>query len=614
MNEENNLNTDMVELEVENPVDYNDEVVTYEEEYYDLKKYKDELCQWVYHKKNNLESNIDTLEQIYNKLYEVVFAGTTQDVVERYPQATETFKVYKSALIQSSLSGYSALVDVSGLDTYSVMKAPDVKDAMTEQFKAMSLLEKLSGDTLDDWILKGEAVSFVKLREVNEIYRTKNTLKDAENGDDVATFKVKQVTSTQDIDIERIDPLDFFVDAVDYEKDPLGCCKIIRSRISAKELLTSDAYPMLSSDTKQSIVDKYKKTSKYGGAWSSYERYTDTTYNATDAEQIEVFTFFGDYITNCNKVLKNIKAIVIDKQIAELKYNPISTNRLIYAAYKVDKTTNRGISPIAMTLPVNNLVNRITDMFIRNLDETSNPITLFQSGAVTSANVKEMRTKRQLEYQEAVGKPEFWTPPQTTTAGLQFVDWLLKQTKSTLGLNNYISGDSSGSVRTAQETAALTQSANGRMRVETDVFSYRFMLSLFIAFYSFNREMALCGGIALDEIYEDPKIRVSISTNASKADKEGELNRLMKMLQLPLTQMIFSNLQPRQIQLAVQYLMSKADLNDFDNILELTSSVAQQGQPSMQQMMQQKQQASQQQQQQQGQPAQQQQQQQRPQQ
>ena len=95
------------------------------------------------------------------------------------------------------------------------------------------------------------------------------------------------------------------------------------------------------------------------------------------------------------------------------------------------------------------------------------------------------------------------------------------------------------------------------------------MLALFVSFYAFNRELALSLGQPLEEIYTDTKLRVSISTNASRADKEGELQRLMNMLQLPIAQMIFSNLQPDQVVLAVRYLMAKAELHDADNLLEL---------------------------------------------
>ena len=75
-----------------------------------------------------------------------------------------------------------------------------------------------------------------------------------------------------------------------------------------------------------------------------------------------------------------------------------------------------------------------------------------------------------------------------------------------------------------------------------------------------------------DPIYADPQLNVIISTNASRADKEGELQRLMQMLQLPIAQMIFSNLQPDQVVLAVRYLMAKAELTDGDNLLELVDN------------------------------------------
>ena len=41
------------------------------------------------------------------------------------------------------------------------------------------------------------------------------------------------------------------------------------------------------------------------------------------------------------------------------------------------------------------------------------------------------------------------------------------------------------------------------------------------------------------------------------------------MLNLPISQMIFSNLKPDQVIIAVRYLMAKAQLDDADNLLEL---------------------------------------------
>ena len=95
------------------------------------------------------------------------------------------------------------------------------------------------------------------------------------------------------------------------------------------------------------------------------------------------------------------------------------------------------------------------------------------------------------------------------------------------------------------------------------------MLPLFTCFYCFNRELAIAYDNPLYPIYSDPNLKISISTNASKADEEGEFQRLMNMLQLPISQMIFSNLKPDQVLIAVRYWMAKAQLDDADNLLEL---------------------------------------------
>lgn len=548
-----------------------DETITVKQDWYDVSKYKDEICQFVNKKKVDLGSVLSIMQGNYVRLYRTVYSGTTESDVERFPHSAEMFKVYKAANIEASLSGYSALLEVDGEDAHSVLLAPELKKVMTKQFKSMSLLEKLSGDTLDDWILKGEAVAFIKLKTTNEQFRQKQTLYDKETGEDVASFKMVGDVQYKDIDIERIDPLDFFVDAYDYDKDPDGCTKIVRSWISAEELLTSDAYPLLTKEQKDTIISKNSKNGQ-GYPYIYSGSCTDESQSRTDKDRIEVLNFYGNYITSDNKVLKNIKATIVSGTIAKADYNPVTTNRIIYAPYKVDRMTHRSISPLACVKPVNRLINRATDMFIKNLEDASVPWLLWSKGAISPQDRKGIRDRKEIEYQATSQPPQFWTPPFTAGQGLDLLNLVLQENKNVLGINNYITGDGGGAVRTARETAALHQAANSRMRVETDVFSYRFMLPLFNRFYTFNRELALSLEQPLNEIYSDPTLKVSISTNASRADKEGELQRLIQMLQLPIAQMIFSNLAPDQVVLAVRYLMAKADLTDADNLLELVDS------------------------------------------
>lgn len=566
------------DFEKESP-DVDDETVEFKEDYYDVKKYKEEIGSFIKRKRVELDI-LSNMEANYVSLKNSIFAGTTTSDEERYPHAAEMFKVYKSAIIESSLSGYSALLEITGRDAYSTLKVPELKDTMTNQFKRMSLLEKLSGDTVDDWLLKGEAVSFIKLKKTKEEYRTKSTMIDQKTGQEVASFKVKQFVTYQDTDIERIDPLDFYVDAYDYKNDPRGAAKIIRTWISSKELLTSNAYPFLTQEDKNNIIASVGRN----GSGANYQYAYDTSSvnqlrNRTDVGKIEVLSFYGDYITSDNKVLRNIKAVLVGGMIADAKYSAVNTNRIIYAAYKVDERTHRSISPLACSEVVNRLVNRVTDMFIKNLDDASNPIIIYPKGSLSSNQVKEIRTKKQCEYNDVATMPQFYAPPVAATQGLELIRMVLDQNKNVLGLNNYLAGNTDGAVRTARESSILFQKANARMRVETDVFSYNFMLALFVSFYAFNRELALSLEQPLEEIYSDVKLKVSISTNASRADKEGELQRLMSMLQLPIAQMIFSNLQPDQVVLAVRYLMAKAELHDADNLLELID--ADTGEPNL---------------------------------
>lgn len=546
-----------------------DETITSKEQWYDLTPYRDEIASYIRKKKVSLDC-ISVMEKEYNRLYRTVYAGSEEADTERFPHSAEIFKVYKAAVIEACLQGYSALFVPKGKDAYSVLKIPELSEVMIDQFKSMALIENLTDETLDDWILKGEACGFIKLKATKEEYRIKETLADEKTGEPIVRFTLREGVEYEDIDFERIDPLDVYIDANDYKRDPLGCAKIVRSFITPETLLLSNSYPLLSKEIKKDIAEKFNMATA-STTYSPESNYITEgiSYSSTKAAQIEVLTFRGDYVTTDGKVLKNIIAVTVNNQIADLKYSEVSTNRFIYAAYKVDRRTHRGISPMASSSPVNKLLNRAIDMFLKNLEDVSNPYILYAKGSVSKQDYAAFKREKRLEYNENISKPEFWAPPPAAMQGLELLNLILNQNKNMLGLNSYISGDASGAVRTAKETAALIQRSNARMRVETDVFSYNFMLRLFTSFYAFNRELALAAGHPLNEIYADPRLKVSISTNAARADEQGELNMLMQMLNLPIAQMIFSNLTPQQTVLALRYLMAKAGLKDADNLLEL---------------------------------------------
>ena len=550
-------------------VDSHAENVVIKENWYDLNKYKDELTKFIKDKKRDLGRHSSMLKN-YNILYRSIFAGAEESDEERFPFAKEMFNTMKSILIEACVPGYSAIMECEGRNSHSILEAPKLKKVMTDQFKNIALIEKITDKAFFDWFLKGEVCAFIKLKQTTERYREKETLSDEETGEKILSFKVETGVTYEDLDVEFIDPLDLYIDAIDYEQDPKGCPKMIRSYISSRELLTNKTnYKLLSDEDKQAIIKKY--TNKDTGYPFIYASPVEgETFSKTSDNQIEVITYRGDYVTNDGKLLTNIKCIVVEGYLAFLDYAGVDTLQLIYAPYIVDRETHRGVSPLCSSIPMNRLANRCTDLFLSNLDEVNNPILMYQVGSLPPNEEKTFRDKRELQYNGLDGElPTFYNPPEISPNGISLLQLVLEQSKEMMGVNKYIAGDASGSVRTAQESQILFQKANARMRVETDVFSYKFLLPLVSNFYAFNRELAITVGHPLNEIYADPDLMVTFTTGAGKADKEGELNRLMQMLQLPIAQMIFSNLDPRQTALAVRYLMAKADLTDADNLLEL---------------------------------------------
>lgn len=546
------------------------ENIVIKEQWYNLNTYKDEIRKYIRDQKVNLGQHSDMLLN-YNILYRSIFAGAkVSDKKERFPFAKEMFNTLKALLIEACVPGYSALFDDDGQNAQSILLAPHLKSVMTNQFRNIALIEKITDKGFFDWLLKGEIVAFVKLKQITERYRKKEELTDALTGEKVLQFKIETGVTYEDLDIEFIDPLDFYVDAVDYEKDPKGCPKLIRSFITPRELLCDKTnYTLLSEEDKQTIINRF--TNRLGTEYYSGSTRGEETYSDSANAQIEVYTFRGDYVTTDGKLLTNIKAVMVEDFIGSLEYSGVDTNQLVYAPYVIDRDTHRGVSPLCSTIPINRLANKCTDLFIKNLDEVCNPIIMYQTGSLPVGENKTFRAKRELQWNGLnADPPSFFTPPEISPNGVNLLQMIVEQSKEMMGVNKYMSGDMTGSVRTAQESQILFEKANARMRVETDTFSYKFLLPLVTTFYAFNRELAMAAEHPLDPIYANPELKVTFTTGAGKADKEGELNRLMQLLQLPIAQMIFSNLNPNQVLIAVRYLMAKAGLKDQDNILQLT--------------------------------------------
>lgn len=549
------------------------ENVVIKEDWYDLKPYRDEIRKYIVECKNDLGHH-SRMRKNYDILYRSIFAGAEGADKERYTVIKELYNVLKSIIIEACLPGYSALMEIDGRNAESVLLAPELKKVMIDQFKGIALIEKLTDQVLLDWFLKGEAVCFIKLKQTTERYREKEVVSDLTTGEDLVQFKIETGVTYEDLEIEPIDPLDFFVDAMDYAKNPLSCPKIVRTFISSRDLLTDTTnYPLLTYEDKKAIINKVVNQGSaypyiYGNSNATSD---DFTYSKTASNQIEVLTYRGDYVTKDGKLLTNIKCVVIEGQTAYLEYSGVDSLQIIYAPYVVDRETHRGVSPLAAAIPVGKLANRCVDLFISNLDEVSNPILLYNAASIPKNENKTFRDKRELQYLEFGDKPSWFTPPEISPNGMSLLNLILSQNKEMYGLNKYISGDSSGSVRTAQESQILFQKANARMRVETDVFSYKFLLPLISSFYAFNRELALSVKHPLNDIYANPSLSVTISTGASKADTEGEFQRLMQILNMSaISQPIFQwAAESGNMDLAIRYLMAKAGLKDGDNILEL---------------------------------------------
>ena len=199
-------------------------------------------------------------------------------------------------------------------------------------------------------------------------------------------------------------------------------------------------------------------------------------------------------------VLKNyVVTLAARKYILGIEPNPYIQNPFILHRYMIDPETGRGISPLLVSIPLNQVSSQILNSQIRGLKLSLNPPYMAPRGMFTQ-NYLDMYPGKIVEYDDMLS--EKYPQPISFKDGMIGFDFLqLLETKieASTGGFKYMTGAQDSRTRTATETSALVTGQNTR-------------LSMTIAFMNIAVVIPMTEKIAklmADFKFEDEEIRTS---------------------------------------------------------------------------------------------------------
>lgn len=407
------------------------------------------------------------------------------------PEIYEVKETYKSHLWKSWFSSLDTMFDVQGKSKSDHFMANQQKASLIDVFRDINLALKFEKG-LDNWITKGEFIAFInwntKTRQVrrkeyvqpanfsllnqglncdNENYsELSENFAFAENNEDgqsflwtesSAEFVIKDEIVYDGPDLTIVSPEAFVFDP-DKKEDFDSCPKIYRSWATYDEISSNKLYQNYKG--LQEIVGK-KDSSK-------------TNKKAVRGDQLEVLEYWGDIKLKNGTILRNyVLTIAGREKVIRFEPNPFIINPFVFASFLEDPETKRGISPLYVAVPLNQISSTILNLQVDALRLIINKPYLAPKGSLSGKiSIKEGSI---IEYDPAL-MPREPVPLDFKDAlvGWDFLKFFETKIESATGVFKYMSGDSGVSKnRTATEATGLMIGQNVRLSKEVDVLNFK---------------------------------------------------------------------------------------------------------------------------------------------
>lgn len=430
-----------------------------------------------------------------NALSKVIYPSKDVNSEIKMPQIYEIRESYKAHLWKSLYSSVENMFDVQGRSLNDQQNANKQKAALVDIFRKINLPVKLEKG-LDNWIDKGEFIAFVTWSKKTGRFRKKHLPQNIRTEGDY--FNKKNINNNsyglisevgngkfenEVNSLQRQNPF-IIVDEVVYDgpditivspeafvfdpscKDKFSSCpKVYRSWASYDEI------------TRNAVYSNYEELQEL--VREAGKNLSENQNKAVQGNKLEILEFWGDITLPDGSVLQNYVATVAGRsKLIRFEPNPYIINPFVFASFVEDPASKRGISPLYVAMPLNNISTTILNMQIEALKLIINKPYLAPKGSLNgNINIKEGSI---IEYDPSL-MPKEPIPLDFKDAlvGWDFLKFFESKIESATGIFKQMTGNPAvNAQRTATEAGGIMISQNIRLSKEVDAINLKVKLPL----------------------------------------------------------------------------------------------------------------------------------------
>jgi hypothetical protein len=432
--------------------------------------------------------------QANESLAKVISPCMTSNNEIKMPQIYELRESYKAHLWKSLYSSVESMFDVQGRSLIDQKNASKQKAALSDIFKKINLPLKIEAG-LDNWIDKGEFIAFISWSKKLGRFRRKGV---AQNMSDASSIQFDRLGNNKDIlntevkngksaiandkmqrqnsfvvvdevvydgpDITIISPEAFVFDPSGKQKFA-SCPKIYRSWATFAEIAKNPIY----SDFEGLEILIEENSNSFAQAENK----------AVNGKNLEILEFWGDISLPDGTVLENYVATVAGRsKLIRFEPNPYIINPFVFASFIEEPASKRGISPLYVAMPLNNISTTILNLQIEALKLIINKPYLAPKGSLCG-NIK-IKEGAIIEYDPSL-MPKEPIPLDFKDAlvGWDFLKFFETKIESSTGIYKQMTGNPAVTAqRTATEAGGIMLSQNIRLSKEVDLLNLKVKLPI----------------------------------------------------------------------------------------------------------------------------------------
>lgn len=387
---------------------------------------------------NARQKQIKMIDNIKNAIYNEGLPTSQKSWQSRVelPDVYELAQTLKSHICENVFSNPESMFDVSGQNIEAQKFANSQKAMLVNVLENMKFSNSLD-KVVDDLVETGEATIFVGWKNDFKKIRRAQTFEEQLFSPTDDGYVVEKKLIYDAPYIQPINPKNFVFD-VSRKENWNSCPKIYRTYLDPHIIKNDVANNCLNADKSSDLinmtVDKNEIANK-----NVYEK------------QVEILEFWGDIALENGEILEDILITIAGrKHLIRAENNPFVINPFVYTNLIEDPFTQRGISPLSVSLIFNSLASEILNKQLDALSLIMNPPYLAPKGAFKGA--QNITPGEIIEYDPSL------MPVQpvalkfdSALIGWDFIKYFKSQTESATGIFKNMAGAIQPTARTATE-------------------------------------------------------------------------------------------------------------------------------------------------------------------